>query len=215
MCICAIVDCGNGTYHLDKWKESQCATHNVPHNMCQCEPRFKLFTFPTERKNPESCLMWTKLVNRKMKNGRNWIPCADDRVCSRQFVDGRPTTDNPHPMLHLGYGTPRIPKMCPMETSTEAAACNSSKSFWGIVFIIIVISYYSRHQVVFHPPHQTFSSLSTIIWPLFRFSHPPCQTVNHPLSVHLNLPIQQWTTVMHALSKTCFPDIWLDHPPPQ
>jgi hypothetical protein len=37
--------------------------------------------------------------------GKNklWKPSDSNRVCSHHFIDGKPTTDNPDPTLHMGY----------------------------------------------------------------------------------------------------------------
>ena len=34
-----------------------------------------------------------------------WSPKKQSRICSRHFVDNKPTEENPHPSLHLGYNS--------------------------------------------------------------------------------------------------------------
>lgn len=106
MRICAILGCSNGTYGLKRWKKTDCLIHHCKHgtSRCVCPPPFELFTFPTERRDPESRRQWVKLINRSDKQtGRNWQPTEDSRVCTKHFVDGCPTPQYPYPTLHMGY----------------------------------------------------------------------------------------------------------------
>lgn len=42
---------------------------------CTCEPPFKLFPFPTERRDSEGRKVWIRAVNRAdPKSGKNWTP---------------------------------------------------------------------------------------------------------------------------------------------
>ena len=74
---------------------------------CICEPPFRLFPFPTARRDDQSRKKWASIVNRK-NGSENWEPVPDSRVCSEHFVDKRPTPENPYPSLKLGY-TPYKP----------------------------------------------------------------------------------------------------------
>lgn len=98
---CAIKDCTNNWYALEKWMEEPCLVHK-PYNKgigtCICSPPFTLFPFPTERKDPEARRKWTSIVNRK-----DWTPKSESRICSNHFVEGSPTVANPYPTLNLGY----------------------------------------------------------------------------------------------------------------
>ena len=44
-----------------------------------------------------------KLINRQNKKGGLWLPKNSSRVCSEHFTAGKPTDDNPDPVLKLGY----------------------------------------------------------------------------------------------------------------
>ncbi|XP_032880517.1 uncharacterized protein LOC116975475 [Amblyraja radiata] len=120
MRICAILGCGNSTYHLNRWMQNVCESHNCKFSTgnCFCPPPFKLYPFPTEKRDGAARLRWTKLVNRKDVKGKNWQPDPKDnsRVCSKHFVDGEPTTLNPDPVLNLGYllsNSPKFPHALP------------------------------------------------------------------------------------------------------
>ena len=102
MRICAILGCRNGTYRLKKWKEKLCGEHGCRHD--SCSPPFVLYPFPTIKNYPDRRKMWIKAVNRKhLTTGKNWVPSADDRVCSIHFVDGKPSNTFPYPSINLGY----------------------------------------------------------------------------------------------------------------
>ena len=65
---------------------------------------FQLYPFPTIKGDLQARLQWIKAVNRKdVKTGKNWIPNADDRVCSNHFVEGKPTSSFPYPSINLGH----------------------------------------------------------------------------------------------------------------
>ena len=74
-------------------------------SLCNCQPPFKLFSFPSEKKDPEAREIWCKPTNRASTDGSQkiWAPGKKSRVCSLHFVDGEPTSANPYPTLYLGY----------------------------------------------------------------------------------------------------------------
>ena len=46
---------------------------------------------------------WTKMVNRTaLSTGKNWEPEKYSRICSKNFVDGMPTKENPVPTFTYG-----------------------------------------------------------------------------------------------------------------
>ena len=74
---------------------------------------YRLFPFPTEKKNPEKRNNWKKLLNRQaLYGGGLWEPSKDSRICSRRFVDGEPTLVNPNPTLNMGYDTTTRALLC-------------------------------------------------------------------------------------------------------
>uniref|UniRef100_A0A8C6WRK7 THAP-type domain-containing protein n=1 Tax=Neogobius melanostomus TaxID=47308 RepID=A0A8C6WRK7_9GOBI len=106
MRICGVLNCGNSTYHLNKWRERHCTVHECNYGTarCTCDPLFELFPFPTEQKDPKTLQQWIKSVNRKDEvTGKNWQPKADSRICSVHFIDSKPTVKHPVPTLNLGY----------------------------------------------------------------------------------------------------------------
>ena len=84
-----------------------CELHNSPRGTTpfNCEPpfKFKLFVFPTEKKNSEARKRWIKLIKRQGPKGQPCQPKSSSRVFSVHFVSGKPTAENPDPTLHLDY----------------------------------------------------------------------------------------------------------------
>lgn len=77
--------------------------HNVkPRHVLCC---FRLFPFPTKKKDLRGRQRWIEAVNRadKKKKWKYMDPSKDQRVCSIHFVDGRPTAAHSDPELKLGY----------------------------------------------------------------------------------------------------------------
>ena len=106
MRICAVVGCSSSTYQLQKFRTGFCTSHNCHRTSqdCTCPDLFQLYFFPTLKGDPEKRKEWVKSINRKNpKTGQNWQPSEDDRVCSKHFVDGRPTVDHPYPTVDMGY----------------------------------------------------------------------------------------------------------------
>lgn len=101
---CAVKDCSNGAYWLNKWKKQLCDVCGCLHKdkMCSCEPPFRIFAFPTRKYDAEMRNRWQHLVGRQ-KSNKMWSPSKDSRVCSRHFKEGKPTPANPLPCLHMGY----------------------------------------------------------------------------------------------------------------
>ena len=78
---------------------------------------FKLFTFPT-KKHPEKRQLWVRKFNRADPK-KQWAlkePSQSHRVCSRHFVDGKPTETHPHPELFLTADNDNV---VPEESSTS------------------------------------------------------------------------------------------------
>ena len=104
---CAVNGCPNGDFRLNRWHKEICEMHKEKHAKppCICKPPFKLYTFPTEKKDPEARNLWCKLINRTSAQGSQsiWTPGKKSRICSVHFIDGEPTKENPHPTLSLGY----------------------------------------------------------------------------------------------------------------
>ena len=98
--------CHNSKRKLKLWAEEFCNLHGYNFNVgaCDCEPPFRLHVFPSEKVDPDARKRWTKNINRMdSKSGKIWTPTADSRVCSIHFPEGKPTTKDPDPVLHLGH----------------------------------------------------------------------------------------------------------------
>ncbi|WAR01049.1 hypothetical protein MAR_025421 [Mya arenaria] len=91
---------------------------------------FRLFTFPTVKKNPERREKWKQLIGRK-QGSKLWSPPKYCRVCSRHFVDGEPTLQNPLPTLHLGYddASKRVKRMNQFEATKHMPKQKRCKIF--------------------------------------------------------------------------------------
>jgi len=103
---CAVIGCSNSTYKLINWQKSSCNELGHEGSLkknCACQPPFRLYLFPSEKRNLEKRKLWTSLLRRETVKKSAWSPCASDRVCSEHFVDGIPTVENPNPTLKLGY----------------------------------------------------------------------------------------------------------------
>lgn len=104
---CAVVGCQNSRYRIKVWEQKDCEDHpGQLKKYCQCLPQFRLFKFPSVQRNSDSRKEWVRLMNRTTKKNTNWKPGQSDMVCSKHFVDGLPTSNNPYPTLQLGYEKP-------------------------------------------------------------------------------------------------------------
>ena len=100
---CVVKDCKNGSRTLLNWKTETCSLHNIKYEDCVCRPPFKLFSFPTIKKDQKNRNKWIVLVNRVVENKKQWNPTAHSRICSKHFVGGEPSITNSIPTLFLGY----------------------------------------------------------------------------------------------------------------
>ncbi|XP_055032015.1 uncharacterized protein [Misgurnus anguillicaudatus] len=82
---------------LNMWLQQQCVEH-VPKTKrdCPCDKRYSFHRLPTDE---EFKRIWLKNLNLKK-------PPKTLYVCSFHFVDKKPTEENPHPTLWLGYERP-------------------------------------------------------------------------------------------------------------
>ena len=60
---------------------------------------YRLYPFPTAKKNLQGREAWIKLINCQNEKfaDRLWEPSKDIRVCSLHFIDGHPSVQNPYP----------------------------------------------------------------------------------------------------------------------
>ena len=80
---CVVKGCSNGSYDLSMWKRRQCQLeeHNKEiHELCRCEPPYKLYPLPTERKNKELRMKWIKMINRTDEKGEFYNPSKYDKT---------------------------------------------------------------------------------------------------------------------------------------
>ena len=134
---CVVVGCSNSGKRLNKWASQTCELHGCLKGTqdCSCEPPFKLFPFPTIRKDSAGRRRWTANMKREVKKGKPWIPNSHSRVCSAHFRDGKPTEENPDPTENLGYestpktGSKRKPPAERFELIAKKKARKSSEAF--------------------------------------------------------------------------------------
>ena len=113
---CAVVGCTNGSNQLDKWHKERCSIHENCHKgrgTCVCKAPFELLSFPKVdeiRLEWENCVNRVESVNRTVKynahvftykKGDKWRSNPTDRICSKHFVDEKPTVKNPLPTLFM------------------------------------------------------------------------------------------------------------------
>lgn len=94
-----------------------CHVHKLRKAKCDCPVPFELFPLPIELVQRKH---WARIINRRdMKSCSPKlfcppvvIPTTKDRncVCSKHFVEGRPTEFYPYPTLDLGYGKKDLEK---------------------------------------------------------------------------------------------------------
>ena len=60
---CAAIGCPNSGQRLGKWAAMTCELHgcNNGSSTCDCQPPFKLFSFPTEKETGKSITMGKKI----------------------------------------------------------------------------------------------------------------------------------------------------------
>jgi len=101
---CCVATCNSSTYQLSRWRQKICPVHhcNQGSDQCVCPLPFQLFPFPSQE---DARTVWTKFVNRKAHGHawKAWQPNKCSRICSKHFVDGRPSEENPNPTLNAGY----------------------------------------------------------------------------------------------------------------
>ena len=101
---CAVVGCTRNSRQLDKWNNLACEKHTGQlQKICGCEPPFRLYCFPGEKRYKDKRFKWVELLKRENIDKSEWVPSKSDRVCSEHFVDKIPTVSNPDPTLKLGY----------------------------------------------------------------------------------------------------------------
>ena len=99
---CCVAKCKNNSRRIDLWKKQLCDVHGYFFNSggCICDPPFRFYPLPTERKNPDARKRWLENINFKKETGKPWT-----RICSIHFPDGGPTERYPDPILHMGQDT--------------------------------------------------------------------------------------------------------------
>ena len=106
--VCSVIACSSSDYNLAKWAKSLCMLHHCIHDECVCQPPYVLHSFPTNIKKPLQRQKWLQLLNRTKTNSKKlWAPGKSSRVCSKHFIDGYPTEENPYPTENLGYDSKR------------------------------------------------------------------------------------------------------------
>ena len=103
---CVVVGCPNSGERLNKWAKQTCTVHaclNGTHT-CDCEPPFKLFPFPTEKKDSEGRRRWTENIKREIRKGKLRTPNNSSQVCSVHFQDGQPPKKKGKSRPNRGFG---------------------------------------------------------------------------------------------------------------
>ena len=130
---CEIKHCKNNTFRYNKWYK----THKCPRTMtvpCHCKPPFKLFPFPSAKKQPQRRAEWIRIVRKHkgkvvdvVHNQKGvpivkkailaWEPNHNSRICSLHFVNELNTV----PTLNID------PPGCREDTSEQAQRSQERK----------------------------------------------------------------------------------------
>ena len=103
---CAVINCLNSTYKLQRQKQEICYEHNDFDSSCKredcvhCIPPFKLYCFRSILRNAELRNKWIRALKRQNKDKTEWRPSESDKVCSISFV-GSAYKANSVPTLKL------------------------------------------------------------------------------------------------------------------
>ena len=71
--------------------------------MCKLKYRFTSFFYSfyylfqlikAKRKDATLTKTWTKAIDRKNKDGSNWMPSKNHFICGKHFFSGRPSTNS-------------------------------------------------------------------------------------------------------------------------
>ncbi|KAL3854308.1 hypothetical protein ACJMK2_013582 [Sinanodonta woodiana] len=91
---CVVVNCNNNQKRLYDWENSPCQLHkDLNGKDCPCLGPFKQHCIPA---TGEIRLEWLK------SNRKGFCPFKSV-VCTKHLIDGRPTAQNPIPVLEMGY----------------------------------------------------------------------------------------------------------------
>ena len=85
---CAVSKCSNGKYKILQWAQELCDIHKCKKGDkgCSCDIGFKLFPFPTVKKNKHLRDQWKKMINRgnPKKNRQLWSPSREVSFFTRR-----------------------------------------------------------------------------------------------------------------------------------
>ncbi|XP_041849919.1 uncharacterized protein LOC121645496 [Melanotaenia boesemani] len=96
---CAVIGCSNSSGKLQKWNKTECKEHRpLLYENCPCLRPFSLHRFPGRAEHKDVLQKWVENINRK-----DFIPNINSTVCGVHFPEGKPTKENPYPVLHMGY----------------------------------------------------------------------------------------------------------------
>ena len=97
--VCEVGGCGNTSKEILEYKRLYCKKHHCLNHICFCSPPFTLFPFPSELEDSEKRQKWIDLVCGG--NGANIN--AHSVICSKHFVDGKPSIKHPDPYLKSNH----------------------------------------------------------------------------------------------------------------
>ena len=164
----AVVKCFNTSKKLKDFCEKQCKVHaGLLKGSCGCPQPYRLYMFPSIKKNHEKRQDWIQLLNRVKSDKSEWKPCGNDRVCSEHFVDGIPTVENPNLTLKLGFAKQSQGELYSVNQFTKrlrkhslsVTQINSQPALHPLHHMLITIIYLQQRQVsclILHQHHLNF-----------------------------------------------------------
>lgn len=92
---CIVPGCASSQRDLSAWRREACTIHPLHlHHVCECKEPFSFFSFPEDIKEQQA---WLRAVGKP----DNFFIRKNMVICSKHFIGGAPTEENPEPVLNL------------------------------------------------------------------------------------------------------------------
>ena len=93
---------------------------------------YRLFPFPTKKKNTKKQNNWKNLLNWQAFHGWGlWELSKDSRICSKHLLDGKPTLVTPNTTMNMGCNTTSRALLCSPPTGKRQ--CTKEKGWINLL----------------------------------------------------------------------------------